>query len=153
MLLRLNKSMSKGTTLVESLWAILIMTIVALAGAAFIFFSTVRVNLERTKRIALEMASTRLEELRASGYTSIEPPDSNLYYISEQAGAWVLALGDPGETVNIGDQIYPITTTVQYWDDPDNPGSDDYLLVAVSVAYRLNPVMQVTLTTYIQSLG
>ena len=145
--------MRKGTTLIESMWAILIMTIVALAGASFIFFSTVRINLERTKRIALEMASTRLEELRASGYTSIEPPDSNLYFISEQAGSWVLTLGDPGETVNIGDQIYPITTTVQFWDDPDNPGTDDYLLVVVSVGYKLNPAMQVTLTTYIQSLG
>ncbi|MFH1622274.1 MAG: hypothetical protein ABIA97_04045, partial [Candidatus Omnitrophota bacterium] len=56
-----NKRSQKGTSLVESMLAILLIAIIALGGAAFIFFSTVRVNLERAKRIALEMANTRIE--------------------------------------------------------------------------------------------
>ena len=89
----------KGTSLVESMFAILIITIVALAGAAFIFFGSSRVNLERNKRVALEMANTRLEELHVSGYSSIEPPDdTQAYFIERQGGSWAIYAGDPGET-------------------------------------------------------
>jgi len=154
MLLALNKKLQKGTTLVESLLAILIMAIVALSGAAFIFFSSIRVNLERAKRAALEMANTRLEELRTSSYASIKPDDNSLHYISKQGGVWVISHSDPGETVDINGVNFPITTSVQYVDDPDISGSaDDYLLITVSVGYRQVPDTRVILTSYISFLG
>ncbi|MFC1708750.1 hypothetical protein ACFL2J_01635 [Candidatus Omnitrophota bacterium] len=162
----MNKNFQKGTTLVESLLAIFIMTIVALGGAAFIFFSSARVNVERNKRAALEMANTRLEEMRAAGFIVVEPtvfgcPESHL----DADGCDIKRLNDgtwalgSDEVTSINGITLPIVTNVRYVDDadPDSTVPDPpygYIEAQVSVGFRAGvPNAIVTLTTYIQSLG
>lgn len=172
MLLSINKNSRKGTSLVESMLAILIITIVALGGAAFIFFSSARVNMERTKRIALEKANTRLEEVRSAGFSVVEPTvfgclenylDDSCDIEKQSDDTWILG---NNEVININGIMFPIATKVQYVDD-DDPGRINslppdppygYIEVTVSVVYKEHPSdstldLKVTFTTYIQSLG
>jgi type II secretory pathway pseudopilin PulG len=160
MLLTRNKKYCQGTTLVESLLAMLIMTIVALGGAAFIFFSSARIATERNKRVALEVANGRLEDLRAADFTDIQPLTTDYFsdYIDKSGGNWVVTDGGlnldpnpilgPGENADINGNLLPMTTTVRYIDADGGSSSYDYLLVNVSVNYRLNSSETVQLSTY-----
>ena len=150
MLLRLNKNMRKGTTLIESMWAILIMAIVALAGGAFIFFSSIRVNQERVKRIALEMANARLEELHVAGYAGIDGVcGGSDCSIKKNSGSWVIG---NDELLDIRGVAYPIDTNIQY---DYISGESGYLFAEARVVYKEYPSgsrqgMNVTLTTFIR---
>ena len=140
----------QGFTLVEVMVAIVILMVMALGSAAFLYHSQVGISTQGDKRVALEAASSRLEEIRASQYDSIKPPANNynVYYLSGQAGGWTRTENDPGETRNINGKTLPIVTKVRYMDINGGPDSYDYVQITVSTGYRTDINDMVTLETF-----
>ena len=62
----------KGVSLIEVMIAVLISTIVMLGGSFFFVSSTNQINLRRQYRVASQLASQKLEELKAVDYDTIE---------------------------------------------------------------------------------
>jgi prepilin-type N-terminal cleavage/methylation domain-containing protein len=139
-----------GFTLVEVMIAIVILMVVALGNAAFLYHSQVGISTQGNKRVALEAASSRLEEIRASDYNDIKPIEKNydVYYLSGQVGDWTLADNDPGETRNINGKTLPIVTKVRYMDIDGESDSYDYVQITVSTGYRTGINDMVTLETF-----
>jgi type II secretory pathway pseudopilin PulG len=142
---------NRGATIVESMLAIALLLIVVIGGAAFIYHNAGAIAIEKNKRIALEVANRRLEEMRASNYEDIIPmpaDDWNVHNIKLVSGSWVLDSADD-ENVVINGINFPITTIVQYVDGNADtpPDSHDYILANVRVGYRLNPDERVELVT------
>ena len=143
----------RAVTLIELMLTMSVLLVMVVAGGAFIFYSLSRIAFERNKRVATEIANSRLEQLRASGYTEISPSpadDWDSHYIKRVGGNWVFD-GSNDETVNINGLILPITTTVQYVDKQGDipPNSLDYILAIASVGYRLNTNNRVELRTFL----
>lgn len=135
----------------EVMIAIVILMVIALGSAAFLYHSQVGISTQGNKRVALEAASSRLEEIRASDYNDIEPPEKNydVYYLSGQVGDWTLAdNNDPGETRNINGKTLPIVTKVRYMDIDGGTDSYDYVQITVSTGYRTDINDMVTLETF-----
>jgi hypothetical protein len=130
--------------------AIVILMVMALGSAAFLYYSQVGISTQENKRVALEAASSRLEEIHASDYNDIEPPEKNydVYYLSGQVGGWTLADNDPGETKNINGKTLPIVTKVKYMDKDGGTDSYDYVQITVSTGYRTGTNDMVTLETF-----
>lgn len=145
-----RNSNGAGLTLVEVMIAIVILTIMALGSAAFLYHSRVGIFYQGNKRVALEAANSRLEEIRASQYDDVKPTgsDYNTHYLSGQVGNWVLADSDPGETKNINGRTLPIVTRVRYMDIDGEPDSYDYIRITVSMGYRAGIDNTVTLETF-----
>ncbi len=61
----------KGTSLVEVMMAVLILTIVILGGSFFYVASTNQINLREQYRAASRLAGQKLEELKASDYDNV----------------------------------------------------------------------------------
>lgn len=140
-----------GTTLVEVALAMLLLSIIAVGGGAFLYYSSGSIGLEQDKSAALEMANRRLEELRASAYADISPmpaEDWAPHNIKRSSGNWVID-GVDDETVTINSTAAPITATVQYVDDDPVSASYDYLLAIVRIGYRPGSDDSITLETYI----
>jgi len=146
-----RNSNGAGLTLVEVMIAIVILTVMALGSAAFLYHSQVGIFYQGNKRVALEAAGSRLEEIRASQYNDINDimtSDYNTHYLSGQVGNWVLADSDPGETKNINGRTLPIVTRVRYMDIDGEPDSYDYIRITVSMGYRAGIDNTVTLETF-----
>ena len=128
----------------EVMIAIVILMVMALGSAAFLYHSQVGISTQGNKRVALEAASSRLEEIRASQYDDIKPTenDYDIHYLSGQVGNWALTDNDPGETRNINGKTLPIVTKVRYMD------SYDYVQITVSTGYRTGINDMVTLETF-----
>jgi len=139
-----------GLTLVEVMIAIVILMVMALGNAVFLYHSQVGIFTQGNKRVALEAASSRLEEICASDYNDIEPPEKNydVYYLSGQVGGWTLTDNDPGETRNINGKTLPIVTEVRYMDIDGGTDSYDYVQITVSTGYRTGTNDMVTLETF-----
>ena len=146
---------AKGATLIEVMLAMLILLIVAVGGAAFLYHSSSRIAIQRNKRVALEEANSCLEEMRISGYTVIEPTalgypaDWSAHGIKKAGTGWIRNDTDD-ETVTINGIVLPITTTVQYVDAQGEvpPNSYDYILAVVRIGYRVGSDERVRLETY-----
>jgi len=140
-----------GTTLVEAMLAIVILLIMALGGAGFIFYSSGQIAVEKNKRVAMEFANARLEEMRFAPYADIVqylPQDHDAHKIKkDEIGEWVMG---EGENVTINNMSLPVVTTVQYVDEDGGFPSYDYLKVDVEVGYSPRDVFQkVRLVTFI----
>ena len=61
----------KGLSLIEVMIAVLISTIVMLGGSLFFVSSTNQINLQRQYRVASQLASQKLEELKAVDYDTV----------------------------------------------------------------------------------
>jgi len=136
---------------VEVIIAIVILTVMALGGVAFLYHSQVGISTHGNKRVALEAVNSRLEEIRASQYNDINDimtNDYDIHYLSGQVGNWVLADSDPGETKNINGITLPIVTKVRYMDIDGEPDSYDYIRITVSMGYRAGIDDTVTLETF-----
>ncbi len=148
-----RNSNGAGLTLVEVMIAIVILTVMALGSAAFLYHSQVGIFYQGNKRVALEAANSRLEEIRASQYDDIKPTeDYDIHYLSPdlsgQVGDWTPADNDPGETKNINGRTLPIVTKVRYMDIDGEPDSYDYIRITVSMGYRAGIDDTVTLETF-----
>lgn len=130
---------STGATLMEVMIAMIILAIMATAGAAYLHFSRASLAVQRNKRTALEAANTRMEDIRSTTYTaltSLFPLDYSTRYLRRVAGAWQVSLSDPGETVNINGSLLPVATTIRYLDMDGGVSSYDCFEIVVNAAYR-----------------
>lgn len=127
-----------GSTLVEVMLACLLLTILVLAGGAYLYHSRATINIQRNKRAALESANRRMEALIASGYDEIKPSTQNYtrHYLSATGGVWRLTSNDPREVTPINGRNYSLRTTVQYVDIDGGSSSYDVLRLSVEVDYR-----------------
>lgn len=129
----------RGATLVEVMIACVVLMVMAVGGAAYLYQSCTTLAAQRNKRIALEAGNARVEEIRATRYTDLKnllTVDYAVHYLRRVAGAWQVSSGDPNETVNINGTSLPMTTTVQFLDIDGGVSSYDGLAVTVSTAYR-----------------
>lgn len=126
-----------GMTLVEVMVAILILSVLAVAGAASLQMARGMAAIQKGRRSAVEYANSRLEELRAAPYSEICPPSKNYntYYLNRTSGVWVVSAGNPVETVVINGRNRSMNTTVQYLDTDGASVSYDALQMAVKVRY------------------
>ena len=145
-----QRGIRAGTTLVETMIACIILAIMALGGASYLYQSRASLAMQRNKRAALEVGNARLEEIRATSYamlTSLFATDYNLHYLRKVGGAWQASSADPGETASINGSLLPQATTVQYQDVDGGASSYDCLGVIVKTAYRLGSSDRVKLQT------
>lgn len=126
-----------GSTLIEVMVAALILAALAIAGAAVLHQARAGHYAQATRRVALELATGRLEDLRASPFAQVKPPVKNFdaWYISRDGGSWTHGTSDPGETVTVNNRTMELTTTVRYADlDAGQSNSYDYVIAEVAVA-------------------
>lgn len=108
---RRNKLLNfrKGTSLIEVMLAISVLAIVVLGTAFFSFYTSGRINIGKQQRAALQLASQKLEQLRADNEIGIDITD-----------------GETSEEVSSGDLFYTRTTVIE----------DDGLCKEVNVTVR-----------------
>lgn len=124
-------------TMIEVLLAILLLTIMAIAGGAYITHGGADVRIENHRRIATELGSSRLEQILVADYVQIEPPENmSVYYYSIEDGQWQRHSSDPEEILAANGFEYPIVTTMQYKDRDGGFPTYDYLEIKVKVGYR-----------------
>ena len=126
-----------GGTLVEVMVSCLILAVIAVATAACLYYAREQTSVQRNRRTAMELANSRLEEIRGAPYSDVSPSSHNYdtNFLDRMSGSWRLSNADQGETVTIGGRTRPITTTVQYMDVDGGSATYDGLRIAVSVGY------------------
>ena len=138
-----------GSTLVETMLACLILAIVALGGAEYLFRGRSALIIQKNRRLALEAANSRMEEWRATPYgdvTNLIPPASyGLTYACRSGATWVNGI----DTANIAGVACPMTNALQYVDLDGGTVSYDAVRVTVSVAYSATIKDQVTVETLV----
>ena len=71
----------KGVSLIEIVIGIAVVTIAAAGALSFFSYGIGEIKTQGNSRAALELASTRLEQLMAADSSVISPPDSNIRYL------------------------------------------------------------------------
>ena len=125
-----------GTTLIEIMVAIILLTVIALSSSVCLRYSQSLNNVQRDHRLAMERANGRLDELRAATVTDISPTnDYAVYYLDRISGNWRISSANPGETFPLSGQPRPIITTIQYVDIDGSSNSFDCLRINVRAQY------------------
>jgi Tfp pilus assembly protein PilV len=143
-----------GSTLVEVMVALLILTVLALGTAAFIYYGRSNVYAQRDRLAVLELVNGRLEALRAEPYSTVAnalPEDFSTYFLNPgEGGGWDVSASRTEEDfpVNSSDREYPMTTTVRFVDVEDDANSYDALQFTVSMEYRKNSTDKIEISTY-----
>jgi prepilin-type N-terminal cleavage/methylation domain-containing protein len=146
-----------GFTLVEVLVASLIIVILVIGGAAALYHTGSNVISQGNKRIALEIASQRLELAKANTYTDIAPNEydtDNKYYL--KPSKWVpdilvVSATSAAESITVGDITYKLRTKVlRHSKDEGTVGFDDECLqITATVEYSATTGETVELDTLI----
>lgn len=143
-----------GSTLVEVMVALLILTVLTLGTAAFIYYGRSNIYAQRDRLAVLELVNGRLEALRAESYSTLTngiPEDFNTYFLNPAAGGgWdsFSARTEEEFPVNSSDREYPMTTTVRFIDLEGDNNSYDALQLTVSMQYRANSADKIEISTY-----
>ena len=134
------KERRTGASLIEVMYTILLLSILSVGGAAYLSHSRAECYAQLSRRSALEVANTRLEELYHADYNDISPLSLtfNTCFISGSPANWTVQSADPSEQLVVGSQSLPITTSVSYQDINGGSDSYDFLHIIVEVAYRAN---------------
>ena len=127
----------------------LLLAIIAVGSAAYMYHAYADVLTARNQRVALEESNLRLEELRVSDYDEIKPPmqSYSVHFLRNSGTNWVHSSSDPNETVLLNGLTMPMSTTVRYQDIDGGLPSYDYVEVTVRTAYRINRPENVMLET------
>ncbi len=152
MSIRSRRGHRLGTSLVEIVIAMFILTIVALGTTAYIHHAVGRINRERNRRVAVAVANARLEALRAAPYADVTPPSLNYttYFLAAQAGGgWNKYDANPAENVLINGRSFRIITRVRYMDLDGGSSSYDCVRAIVTVRYLPGSTDQILLATYL----
>lgn len=138
-----------GTSVVEIMIASVVLAVLALGAAASIEKTRVGTTQQRNRRTALEMANSRLEQLRQAAYTQVRPASQNynVYYLSNTGGTWSSFSTDPNEQVVLYGNSRPMRTQVQYVDVDGGAASYDGLKLTVRVQYLASSEAFVELET------
>lgn len=128
----LNTKGKKGFSLVEVMIAVLLLTIMALGGAAFMQRAGSTVTIQKSKRAAIIAASRRLEQLRTEPFDNInDSPVGALWYID---GANNVVTDKPAETVSINGRQRPFYVEIQRFSE--SSPTREYVRATVYVQYR-----------------
>ena len=119
-------------TLVEIMLSITLLAILALTGSAVATYLGSGISVQNQRRIALNHASRRMEQVLRIPYGDIRPNNSNQQYINSQNK---IVAGHPHETILINGYDRPISTTVQLIEKGSSP-TIEYLEIATSVEYH-----------------
>ena len=142
----IRSDLRRGSTLVEVAIACVVLAVIAVGTAACLSLARGQASIQRDRRMAMEIANSRLEDIRCAAYSDLANGtlNYNVYYLDKITGTWRLSTSDQGETVAINNRRRAMTTTAQY-----NPADGDYdcLLVSASVQYGNGPKDVVTLST------
>lgn len=142
----------EAASLVETLIALLLLTILALAGGAYLYHAKAQIAQQRTRRAVLETVNGRLEAIRALHYELAKPqtaaPDYNVYYLSRPGTNWVHSATDPQETVVVNGLTLPLSSTVQFMDLDSGLPSYDYIRITAGAGYRLGTDDRLRLESY-----
>ena len=158
--LSISKRNSRGATLVEIMVAMVILAVLVIGAAPFIYYGSSGIDTSRNKLAALAAANSRMEQLKASRFTDIananttpQPHDYvTAYNIRWNNGAWAsrdITDTQQNETVTVNNKDRPITTTIKYVSIDAARPALDYLDVVVTVAYGTKATDTVTLETFI----
>lgn len=147
-----SRPKQEAASLVETLFAILLLTILALTGGAYLYHAKAQIAQQRNRRAILETVNGRLEAIRALHYDRAKPqttlPDYNVYYLSRQGTNWVHSTTDPLETAVVNGLTLSLSSTVQFQDLDSGLPSYDYLKLTARAAYRLGSDDRLTLESY-----
>ncbi len=139
-----------GFSLIEVLLAALIIAIMVLGGAATMYYTGSNINAQGHRRIALELASQRLEDARQNYYYSILPADyDDTYYLTADAvDPYLLDLNnsEKSEVFTIDAVDYKMVTEIVRQSAVFEP---ECLQIWVNVVYREITGESVELTTLI----
>ena len=72
--LSISKRNSRGATLVEIMVAMVILAVLVIGAAPFIYYGSSGIDASRNKLAALAIANSRLELLKASSYNTFTAP-------------------------------------------------------------------------------
>ncbi len=130
-----------GLTLVEVLVGILLLSIIAVGTAAYLYHARATMETVNRRKAATQLAAARLEQLRATPYDlfaiAMGAPSFDWRYLSNRADrVWAVYGSDPGEVLRVGSTDYPLTTRVRYRDRNGAGTTFDYLEFDVEVSYR-----------------
>jgi hypothetical protein len=129
--------------------ACLILAIVSLTGAEYIFRGRNTLIVQKNRRLALEAANSRLEEVRGTPYanlTNLLPSASySMVTIRRSGGLFV----EGTERIVVSGTECPMTNTIQYFDADGGEASYDGVRATVSVGYGATIKDQVTLRTLV----
>ncbi|MDZ8119285.1 type IV pilus modification PilV family protein [Pontiella agarivorans] len=101
----------RGFSLIEIMVAVLILGVLAIGGAALMQRTGITVTEQKHKRIALETANRRLEQLRAQPYEFLnDGPVGAVRYASVRYadGSYRIVQDQPEETVSINGSERPV---------------------------------------------
>jgi hypothetical protein len=119
--------------------ACLLLAIVVIAGAEYMYKAQDILAVQRSRRIALMAANSRLEDVKNLPYytnlTRLLTGSSTVTNIKRNVVNGPFVTGS-GEMVNIGGALLPIATTIQYVDADGVSPYNDCLRVTVAVGYR-----------------
>jgi Tfp pilus assembly protein PilV len=147
-----RKRDAAGSTLIEVMVALIILTVLVLGVAAFIYYGRASVYAQRDRLAVLEIVTARLEQLRAEPYTTFSdvlPEDYAERWLRLSGGTWLIynTRRTQNRLVNRS-RRYRITTTVQYVDADGGSSSYDMLKFTVGMRYRVGAADEIELTTY-----
>ena len=127
----------RGSTLIELMVATIILLVMAIGTATGIRYSQSLTNMQRDRRLAMEKANGRLEEMRAANVASITPASNNyaVYYADHITANWRVSSVNNGETFMLSGQPHPMRTTVQYVDIDGSSNSFSCLRLHVETQY------------------
>ena len=138
-----------GATLIEIMSALLILTVIALGTAAGLRLSQSLANQQRDRRLALERANGRMEDIRGATFSAIVPGLKNyaVWYLDKIAGNWRISTTNRGESFILSSCPHPIITTVQYVDINGSSNSFNCIRLRVSTQYGWNTKDVIVLET------
>jgi len=140
-----HRARMAGMTLVEVMIASLVLAVMVLGSAAYMYQSRAGVYNEANRRVALTLAASRLEHVRASAYADVRPDDTARWFLARNGDSWQLTTSNPRETVAINGRDYQIRTFVRRR-DRTNPDAE-FLYIIVRVWYATSNDEYVELTT------
>lgn len=111
----------KGFSLIEVLIALFILVIVILGGELYFYYGRSGIKKEEHRRVALELASRRLEELKATDYDSISGSTETID---------TLPSGEITTVVQNQDGYKKVTVTVSWGESPGTTKVELVTLIA-----------------------
>ena len=133
--------------------ALMILTIIALGSAAYIYHGRALTYAQGDRMTVLELVQSRLELLRAEDYANVHPPaeNYNTYWMRPPQGGqsrWRFYTSQARQRLNVNSRRYFMTTTVRYVDADGGSPSYDALLFTVSMRYRQGSTDEIKISTY-----
>jgi prepilin-type N-terminal cleavage/methylation domain-containing protein len=136
----IRKTRRAGLSLIEVMIAIVVLAVLVVGSSSFMYHTRATLAHEGRKRIAMEIANARLEEIRALPTATITNlvPRTGIHHLTRNAaGGWALDATAPenvtrnGVTYKLNTQISHVDgylmdmeTTVIYAVRPDGAGKD-----------------------------